>query len=413
MRITTEMLHAQNLNNMQRNRRAMDRRQYELSSGKKIRLPEDKPAWAAEAMAARSRIKAIKQYQRNITNAKDANLTLYDTHLQDMSKIINNLNNIAVQGANGTYSGEDRKYMASTVNELLQEMVAIGNSKDPSGRYIFAGHNVHQKPFEIVEAVPQGGDRPMIADVKYHGDDGNIQREIDQSHWLKVNVSGNRLFAMKQHLQVNFPAGYEVSEDSKIKIDGRVVQLNAGDNIEAIIKKINEGNVEVTAFREPEPNNILTLVSRSPHGVFLEDIEGGQVLQDLGLVDPNAKGPYKVAENVQKSGFSLFRSVIKLRNNLLENKVNDIGSADLQALRSAQRHNADLLEQIGSKVARLDHLERRHENTSQAIQEEMAFIEDADMAESITNLMMHEFVHKSALQAGARIIQPTLMDFLR
>jgi flagellar hook-associated protein 3 FlgL len=38
---------------------------------------------------------------------------------------------------------------------------------------------------------------------------------------------------------------------------------------------------------------------------------------------------------------------------------------------------------------------------------------DLDMAEAITNLKMLEYTHKAALQTAGRILQPTLLDFLR
>ncbi len=40
-------------------------------------------------------------------------------------------------------------------------------------------------------------------------------------------------------------------------------------------------------------------------------------------------------------------------------------------------------------------------------------VEDADIAEVTINLKMQENVHRTALAAGARIIQPSLLDFLR
>ena len=39
--------------------------------------------------------------------------------------------------------------------------------------------------------------------------------------------------------------------------------------------------------------------------------------------------------------------------------------------------------------------------------------EDVDFAEVIMNQKMAEAVYQASLAAGARIIQPTLMDFLR
>ena len=39
--------------------------------------------------------------------------------------------------------------------------------------------------------------------------------------------------------------------------------------------------------------------------------------------------------------------------------------------------------------------------------------EDVDVAEAITKLKMLEVAHQAALGVSARIIQPTLLDFLR
>ena len=39
--------------------------------------------------------------------------------------------------------------------------------------------------------------------------------------------------------------------------------------------------------------------------------------------------------------------------------------------------------------------------------------EDADMAETIMNLKNEENVYKASMAGGARIIQPSLIDFLR
>ena len=39
--------------------------------------------------------------------------------------------------------------------------------------------------------------------------------------------------------------------------------------------------------------------------------------------------------------------------------------------------------------------------------------EDADIAQVITNLQSQENVHRAALSVGARIIQPSLVDFLK
>nr|WP_262351802.1 flagellin [Brevibacillus laterosporus] len=68
---------------------------------------------------------------------------------------------------------------------------------------------------------------------------------------------------------------------------------------------------------------------------------------------------------------------------------------------------------LGARSNRLDLMISRLDTDSVSITSMMSKNEDADEAEVITNLKMQENVHRAALGAGARIIQPSLLDFLR
>lgn len=68
---------------------------------------------------------------------------------------------------------------------------------------------------------------------------------------------------------------------------------------------------------------------------------------------------------------------------------------------------------LGARMNRMELIKGRLENESVSLQTLMSNNEDVDIAEVITELKMQENVHRAALGAGARIIQPSLMDFLR
>ncbi|MGM0710723.1 flagellar hook-associated protein FlgL [Brevibacillus parabrevis] len=68
---------------------------------------------------------------------------------------------------------------------------------------------------------------------------------------------------------------------------------------------------------------------------------------------------------------------------------------------------------LGARVNRMELIEERLGAEELNLNKLMSDNEDADMAEVITDLKMQENVHKSALGVGARIIQPSLLDFLR
>lgn len=68
---------------------------------------------------------------------------------------------------------------------------------------------------------------------------------------------------------------------------------------------------------------------------------------------------------------------------------------------------------LGGKMNRLElslnRLEDNYINTTKLL----SHVEDIDMAEVIMNLKNQENIYRASLSGGARIIQPTLMDFIR
>lgn len=68
---------------------------------------------------------------------------------------------------------------------------------------------------------------------------------------------------------------------------------------------------------------------------------------------------------------------------------------------------------LGARINRIDLISERLQNEDVNLNKLMSDNEDADIADVITQLKTQENVHRSALGAGARILQPSLMDFLR
>lgn len=68
---------------------------------------------------------------------------------------------------------------------------------------------------------------------------------------------------------------------------------------------------------------------------------------------------------------------------------------------------------LGARMNRLELIENRLGTQEISATQMMSNNEDIDYEEVITKLMTQESVHRAALSAGSRIIQPSLIDFLR
>ena len=85
----------------------------------------------------------------------------------------------------------------------------------------------------------------------------------------------------------------------------------------------------------------------------------------------------------------------------------------IKELQDSQNHLLTKVAELGGRTRRLDLLTARYEQDNINYEQMKSNAEDADFAEVIMYQKMAEAVYQAALSTGARIIQPTLMDFLR
>ena len=69
--------------------------------------------------------------------------------------------------------------------------------------------------------------------------------------------------------------------------------------------------------------------------------------------------------------------------------------------------------ELGARMNRLELIEDRLSHQEIIAKDTMAKNEGVDFEEAVMNLLTQEVIHRAALSAGAKIIQPSLVDFLR
>lgn len=68
---------------------------------------------------------------------------------------------------------------------------------------------------------------------------------------------------------------------------------------------------------------------------------------------------------------------------------------------------------LGARTNRMTALRGQLDSTAINLQANLSSIQDADMAKTITDFTSQQNVYKAALAVGAKIIQPSLVDFMR
>ncbi len=411
IRVSTSMIGDNLINIVKKNSGKMVRLQSNIATGKKHRMPREDPAAVSNSMSYKRVLFELDQFEKNIDDGK-SRLNFTDASLSSATEILQRIRELGVQGANGIYLKEDRAKMAAEIEELLQELASIANSKY-KGKAIFGGNDTFEDPFKITKTFSKYAGKPVIDKVEYFGDIGKQNREISRGNIVTINVPGNEIFwAENSSLFSSVDArDYVVAADSKVRINGTELTFKAGDNIEMIVNRINNAAVPIRASVN-RMNGGIVLETSSARDIWVEDIEGSTVMNDIGVISGKSP-PQNLSPEARYFGGSIFDMVMRLRDSLYMNDVEDIGSRALGGMDMALDNLLKYRAELGVKANRLDIVKARIIQDKTNFEDILSRNEDIDIAESITKLKMLEVAYKAALGVSARIIQQTLLDFLR
>jgi flagellar hook-associated protein 3 FlgL len=178
-RISTALLYDRGINGMLERQSALSKAQMQISSGKRILTPKDDPPAAAHALDLRTSITQVEQYQDNADRAR-ARLELQETALDGVDDILPRIRELALQGQSDTYPLEARQAIATEIRELNQELMALANTRDSNGEYIFAGYEADAEPFS----------NPLDGVFAYSGDMGTRSLQISATRQIQDRENG-------------------------------------------------------------------------------------------------------------------------------------------------------------------------------------------------------------------------------
>lgn len=110
---------------------------------------------------------------------------------------------------------------------------------------------------------------------------------------------------------------------------------------------------------------------------------------------------------------NLFRILDDLLTDLNAGENNDVLTTHLTRLLNKQDAFLTNIVELGARATKLDMMENRYQVDFINAEAVRTDIEDIDQAYVIMQYKFCEAIYRQALAAGAQIIQPTLMDFLR
>jgi flagellar hook-associated protein 3 FlgL len=390
--------------------------QSQIGSESRIHELRDDPLAASHAVRYESYLARLERFEKNTQYAKD-HYNLAYSYMNEAVSVMQRVRELAVQGANGTYSPEDLKLIGVEVNELIKELASLANTVGPDGKQLFAGDKAFTEPFRIVEGTIDGGNESVVVRVEYRGAGASRRTEISDHAFVDLDLGGGEVFwAEKMHIFSNVnAANYRVNTAGSFFIDGEEIHVSPGDTLPSIVAKINDSAAPVKAFIDPETRG-LALEGTNPHLIRAEDgVGGATVLRDLGIIRGNMENnaPNWDIARARVSGGSVFDMFVRLRDAMFRGDQDFIGSQGIAGMDLAIGNMTTRVADIGSRQERVETVWQRINREIPDVQTYLARESSINMTDAATDLKWLDFAHKASLQSAARILPPTLLDFLR
>ena len=147
----------------------------------------------------------------------------------------------------------------------------------------------------------------------------------------------------------------------------------------------------------------------NPDGTSVQRRVGENETVRVDVTGPEAFGNTNQPGGPDDSVFALLNDVAaNLRSGDTAKLSNDIARIDV-ALNRLTTTVAD----VGTRYARLESTVKAAADAELDLQASLSEIENVDMARAMVDLQMNEVAYQAALGATARVLQPSLLDFLR
>ena len=401
MRLSTSQIFQQGVTAMLEQQTKLSQTQQQLSTGKRINTPADDPAGAARVLDIKEHIATVEQYERN-ANLLKTELALEENALVGVNNLLQRVRELTIQASNDTNNADNRQSIAEEIRVRLNELVALSNSKDGNGDYLFAGFQDSNQPFSF-----SGGT------VAYNGDQGQTFLQVGARVQVPSNDSGAAVFQLIDtgngvYTALDNPANTGTGIVGTTALDGSFVtdtytvsfiQLAPTDPVTYQVSGVVSGVVATGAYNSGD--------TISFNGAALT-IDGVPANGDSFSISPAGRQ-------------DMFATLDKLATALESGNDSALGGAQLHNEVNRQLNNLDqalenvssIRAQVGTRLNNIDSQSQLNTDFILQMQEAQSNIEDVDFVEAISRLNLQTVALQAAQKTYVQVQGLSLFNFLR
>ncbi|MFT2110676.1 flagellar hook-associated protein FlgL [Marinomonas sp. 2405UD68-3] len=183
MRITNNFIYRQSIEGLTKaNERYLDVNRKIIEQSEIVK-PSDDPVGAGQLLQYEASNLLIEQYSENATFAKNR-LGYQDASLASLRNILDAMDILRIEAENSAFDQSDLNSIASELESLVLSSADLMNSKGSDGKYVFAGFDSDNPPFQ----------KQTDGSYVFRGDEGKVQSQLSETVTINVSNSGKELF---------------------------------------------------------------------------------------------------------------------------------------------------------------------------------------------------------------------------
>lgn len=360
MRIADKMQYNQVQKNISKNRTDMSDLQNQAATQRRINKPSDDPLATTRVLASRTEEKTNAQFVKNIHQAKSF-LEFTDQSLNEMTELLVRAKELAISQSNdASANAQSRQMTAKEIEQIYSQGIQIANRK-LGERYIFSGFKTQTKPFEI--------------SGEYAGDDGDLKIQTQKDQFLAINLPGSRVFM-----------GKGLEKEGLVR-PGQVTPQSIQDLDSVLLKEDESQKVQ-----EEDQESKILIRGPASFGNTASMGDTDPTNQDAGV------NVFQVLKGLEISLKTNDKAGIQSSMDLLDQTISQIvlGRSDVGSRVMAINGSMDSLQKaiVDNKIV-----------ASQ--------LEDSDVFKLVSDINKADTALKATLDTSGKMIQPSLLDFLR
>ena len=361
--------------------------QEQIASGKRVHVASDDPSSYSSISRLRDEKASLDRFTKN-TEELLRDLNSLDGIAQQTLSILHRSSELIVSASDSTRSISERQVMGEEVNQLLEELVRIGNTH-PNGRYIFSGLRADTPAF-VADRDADG----RITAVRYQGNSGERLIEIDDGVSISSTIPGSDLSGSQGLFQTegaDLFMGLIQLRDRLL--NGELLTARDEVSVNASSDVLTVSNVYHTG----------SSISFSSEGLLPSGIDSGRIYYAIRVSDTQIQ----VADTLEDA-----RAGVAV-------DITDTGSGKHAITQESLAENTQAFDQVINILSVIGARTNRAEQTQQwtrdletrnerALEEEEAI----DMAKAVVELSNKRLAYEAALRVASQTLDLSLMNFI-